>query len=277
MSKEVYHKVNVNSPCICCNATKSYLFLQMRFVQYPGMFDYRKCCECGLVFNSPRLADQSILYEKDYFLYHISNTNIRGRVLSQIQHMVLPATSYSLGKRLVELGSGREHLLSTLQRIGYYVQGLEFSADAVAKSRAAYPVTVFEGTAEQFLSAGHKIDFDIVLACTVIEHVDEPDVFVNACSSLLKTRGILVMDMPNIDSFNAQAAGHAWDMYQKYHVYLFTPITIKLLLERHNFEVIETFTYNNFPLTKRKLREVKRMRQKLLFLDSIGLYPIVRS
>jgi 2-polyprenyl-3-methyl-5-hydroxy-6-metoxy-1,4-benzoquinol methylase len=202
---------------------------------------------------------------------------MRGRVLGQIQHLVMPATLYASGKRLIELGSGRGHLLSTLQSIGYDVQGLEFSVDAVAQSRTAYPVPVFEGTVEQFLSAGHPADFDIALACTVIEHVDEPDVFVDACASLLKTRGILVMDMPNIDSSNAQDAGSAWDMYQKYHVYLFSPITIKFLLERHRFEVIQTFTYDNYHLNKRAILELKRMRQKLLFLDCIGLYPVVRS
>ncbi len=85
------------------------------------------------------------------------------------------------------------------------------------------------------------------------------------------------MDMPNIDSSNAKAAGSAWDMYQKYHIYLFSPTTIKFLLEKHGFEVIQTFTYHNFSLTKRQIRKKKRMRQILLFLDSIGLYPVVRS
>ncbi len=276
MSKKVYRKVTVNIPCICCNSIESYLFLQIRFVQYPGIFDYRKCSQCGLVFNSPRFADLSILYDKDYFLYHQGNMNMRGRVLSQIQHLVIPGTLYSPGKHLIELGSGRGHLLSSLRRMGYDVQGLELSTNAIAQSRADYAVPVFQGTAEQFLRAGHKTDFDIVLACTVIEHVSAPDQFVKACAALLKTGGVLVMDMPNIDSFNAQAAGHSWDMYQKYHVYLFGLTTIKLLLERHNFEVVETFTYNNFPLARRRLRELKMMRQMLLLLDSIGLYQVVR-
>jgi 2-polyprenyl-3-methyl-5-hydroxy-6-metoxy-1,4-benzoquinol methylase len=277
MSKKAYRKEAVNNPCICCNATKSALFLRTRFVQYPSWFDYRRCCQCGLVFNSPRLTDLSILYDKDYFFYQHSNASMRKRVLSQIQRLVLPATSYASGRRLIELGSARGHLLNTLQHIGYDVQGLEFSTDAIAESRATYQVPIFEGTAEQYLHAGHAGAFDIALACTVIEHVDAPDAFVDACFSLLKPGGLLAMDMPNIDSFNAQAAGRAWEMYQKYHVYLFNPTTITLLLERHGFKVIRTFSYENFPFTARQIRDLKKSRRQLLFLDTIGVYPIVRS
>jgi 2-polyprenyl-3-methyl-5-hydroxy-6-metoxy-1,4-benzoquinol methylase len=277
MSKNAYRKEAVNNPCICCDATQSTLFLRTRFVQYPGWFDYRQCCQCGLVFNSPRLTDLSILYDKDYFFYQHNNASMRKRVFSQIQRLVLPATSYAPGRRLIELGSARGHLLNTLQHIGYEVQGLEFSADAIAESRATYHVPVFEGTAEQYLHAGYAGAFDIALACTVIEHVDAPDAFVDACFSLLKPGGLLAMDMPNSDSCNAQAIGPAWEMYQKYHVYLFNPATITLLLERHGFKVIRTFSYENFPLTARQIRDLKKSRRQLLFLDIIGVYPIVRS
>lgn len=277
MSKKAYRKEAVNNPCICCDATQSALFLRTRFVQYPGWFDYRRCCQCGLVFNSPRLTNLAILYDKDYFFYQHTNASMQKRVLSQVQRLVLPATPYAPGSRLIELGSARGHLLNTLQQIGYDVQGLEFSADAVADSRAAYHVPIFEGTAEQYLQAGHPGAFDIALACTVIEHVGAPDVFLDACSSLLKPGGILAMDMPNINSFNAQAVGPAWEMYQKYHVYLFNPTTITLLLERHDFKVIRTFSYENFPFTTGQIRALKKRRRILLCLDIIGLYPVVRS
>ena len=277
MHKNASRKVVVNNPCICCGTTASALFLRTRFVQYPGWFNYRQCCQCGLVYNSPRLEDLSVLYDQDYFLYHRDSSSMRKRVLGQIQRLVLPATSYAPGKRLIELGSARGHLLAALQQLGYEVQGLELSSDAVVESQATYHIPVFQGTAEQYLHAGHPGTFDIALACTVIEHVGAPDVFVEACASLLKPGGVLVMDMPNIDSHNAQTAGPAWEMYQKYHVYLFSPTTITRLLERHAFEVIQTYTYDNHPLSKRQTHDLARRRRLLLILDSIGLYPVVRS
>lgn len=277
MSNKAYHKVEVNNPCICCDATESDLFLRTRFVQCPGWFDYRRCRQCGLVFNSPASQTSQTLYDKDYFLYQHDNTFIRRRALSQIQRLVLPAAPYASGKRLIELGSGRGHLLDSLQRIGYDVQGLEPSANAVTESHAAFHVPVFEGTAEQYVKAGLPLDFDIALACTVIEHVDTPDIFLDACASVLKPGGILVMDMPNIDSFNARAAGAAWEMYQKYHVYLFNRTTITLLLKRHRFEVIRTFSYGNYLLADQQIRSQKATRQMLLILDSVGLYLMIRS
>ena len=277
MGQKSYCKVEVNNPCICCNATVSDLFMRTRFVQYPGAFDYRKCCQCGFVFNSPRLADLSVLYEKDYFFFQKNNVRMRNHVLCQLQRLVLPAEPYAPGKRLIELGSSRGHLLSTLQQIGYDVQGVEPSMYAVAETHAAYQLPIFEGTAEQYLKTSHPRDFDIALACTVIEHVNAPDVFVDACASLLKLGGVLIMDMPNIDSFNAHVAGPAWDMYQKYHLSLFSPSTIILLLKRHRFNIIRMFSYNNYPPSKRRIRDLKNMRRGLLFLDKVGLYSELTS
>ena len=107
MSRRAYPKVTVNNPCICCSATESVLFLRTRFEQYPGPFDYRRCLQCGLVFNSPRPANLSSLYDKDYFQYHIDNGTMRRHVVSQIERLILPAMRYAPGKRLIELGAGR--------------------------------------------------------------------------------------------------------------------------------------------------------------------------
>ena len=280
MRKRKYRKIPVNDPCICCDTTESDLFLRTRFTQYPGSFDYRKCRQCNLVFNSPRLADLSTLYDKDYFFFHTNEASMRNRVFLQIQRLVLQVECCVHGSRharLIELGSARGHLLYSLRQIGYSVQGLEISVDAVAASRAAYEVPVFNGTAEEYLATGHPGAFDVALACTVIEHVGAPNEFVEACGSLLKPDGILVMDMPNIDSVNAEAAGPAWDLFQKYHIYLFSPTTITLLLERHQFEVIRTFTYDNSPFGRKRIRSLRRMRWLLLVLDRLGLYSVVRS
>jgi 2-polyprenyl-3-methyl-5-hydroxy-6-metoxy-1,4-benzoquinol methylase len=277
MRKPAGRKVAVNSPCICCDGTTSDLFLRIRFVQYPGRFEYRRCQQCGLVYNSPRLQDLSVLYDQDYFLYHRGTSSMRKRVLDQIQHLILPTVPYAPGRRVLELGSARGHLLAALQQLGYEVEGLELSADAVLESRTTYHLPIFHGTAEEYAAAGHRGAFDVAIACTVIEHVSAPDLFVEACASLLKPGGVLAMDMPNIDSYNAEAAGPAWEMYQKYHVYLFSPATITRLLERHAFEVIKTFTYDNRPLSKHQRDELTRRRRLLLILDAMGLYSVVRS
>jgi 2-polyprenyl-3-methyl-5-hydroxy-6-metoxy-1,4-benzoquinol methylase len=119
--------------------------------------------------------------------------------------------------------------------LGYGVQGIEISSDATAEAQKAYNIPDFNGTVAQYHAAGHRADFDIALACTVLEHVEAPDSFVDACHSLLRAGGILAMDMPNMDALNARASGAAWEMYQKYHIYLFSPSTITKLLETASF------------------------------------------
>jgi SAM-dependent methyltransferase len=277
LKQNIFRKEAVNKLCVCCNGTESELFLRTRFAQYPGYFDYRRCRGCGLVFNSPRVNDLSALYDKDYFFFTKDGERMRHHVLRQIQRLVLPMKVYAPGKRLIEIGSGRGHLLAALSQLGFSVQGIEPSADAVAMSQAAYQLPVFQGTVQRYLDSGFPRDFDIALACTVLEHVDAPDTFVSASAALLRPGGILAMDMPNIDALAAEAAGPAWDMYQKYHVYMFAPRTIRLLLEKHQLSVIRTYTYDNDRPTLERIRRLKRMRNLLLLLDGIKLYPIARS
>jgi 2-polyprenyl-3-methyl-5-hydroxy-6-metoxy-1,4-benzoquinol methylase len=269
-------KIVVNDPCICCGASSSSLLLRTRFPQYPGYFDYRRCDHCEIVFNSPRLADLSSLYDQDYFFYLKDASSMRYHVLRQIQHLVLPAEYYAPGKRLIEIGSARGHLLNTLQQLGYNVTGVEPSADAVAYARSTYNLPMFQGTAEDYAS-GHQSEFDIAFACTVIEHVGSPDVFVRTCRSLLKPGGLLVMDMPNGAAHNASTALAAWEMYQKYHIFLFTPDSIGLLLKKLGFEIIRTFSYDNSPLTRAEIRHLKRNYRLLVLLDSLGLYLPLRT
>src|SRR5262249_9959836 len=178
---------------------------------YAGSFEYRRCRICGLLFNSPRLKDLSSLYDADYFVYHRDGASIQHGILNQIRHLVYPASNHAPGKRLIELGSAQGHLLNALRQIGYEVQGLEISAAAVAESKSRYSLSVFGGTAEEYLKAGNAGMFDIVVACTVIEHVAEPDAFVNAAFSLLRPGGIFAMDTPNSSSYNALLAGPEWE------------------------------------------------------------------
>jgi SAM-dependent methyltransferase len=223
------------------------------------------------------LNDLSSLYDADYFIYHRDEASIQQSVLNQIRHLVYPASNHAAGKRLIELGSAQGHLLNALMQIGYEVQGLEISAAAVAESKSRYSLPVFAGTAEEYLKAGNLGTFDIVVACTVIEHVAEPDAFINAGFLLLKPGGIFALDTPNSSSYNALLAGPAWELYQKYHVYLFDPTTITLLLEKRGFEVIQIFSYDNFPLSADEPRRLRRVRAMLQFLDAVGLYTFMRS
>lgn len=91
----------------------------MRFPEYPGRFEYRRCNGFGLVFNSLRLKDMSQLYGGAYFYSWKSAAFTRQRVLEQVQRLIRPGGPLLKGNRVLEVGSARGHFLHVLRQMGF--------------------------------------------------------------------------------------------------------------------------------------------------------------
>ena len=115
----------VNRPCACCGADQDELCLSMRFADYPGRFDYRRCTSCGLIFNSPRLKDLGQLYDSEYFYFWKSPSFMRSRVVQQFSRLIRPVEAELNGQRILEVGSARGHFLSVLKKTGFDAHGIE--------------------------------------------------------------------------------------------------------------------------------------------------------
>jgi SAM-dependent methyltransferase len=81
--------------------------------------------------------------------------------------------------------------------------------------------------------------FDVVTLWDVIEHTPDPTRVVQTTRELIRPGGLLVINYPDIGSWLARALGRRWPFLSSVHLYYFTRETIKSLLKRHGFEVIE--------------------------------------
>lgn len=58
-------------------------------------------------------------------------------------------------------------------------------------------LTFVAGTVEDFVAQNPEVKFDAVVASEVIEHVDNPELFVNACASLVSEGGSFFLTTVN--------------------------------------------------------------------------------
>ena len=103
------------------------------------------------------------------------------------------------GLRIVDIGCGGGILSEALARLGASVTGLDPCVPniEVAKAHSAKDLQLMDKltyiplTAEEFLEQNPSASYDAVVASEVIEHVDNPQQFVDTCSKLVNDDGSL--------------------------------------------------------------------------------------
>lgn len=104
------------------------------------------------------------------------------------------------GKTILDIGCGGGLVSVPLCRLGAKVTGID--ADATAISVAMQhaeaenlSINFINGAAEDLARQNKK--FDVVLALEIIEHVDNPSLFIELCADLVKPDGLVIFSTLN--------------------------------------------------------------------------------
>jgi len=235
-------KNEVNQPCIVCGRSESRLLHALRFpwVGYPGNFDMRECTCCGLLFNSPRLAETQIerLYDAGYYVFRERERDAVRRVAQLASQTIGVAQQFSDSRDLLEVGCAKGYLMALLQARGWSVRGVEIAAGAAEFARSRFGVDVFTGTLEAWVGSPSFAPAPMVLSTDVIEHVGDPQAFLRAMQSAVAPRGWLVLGTPNADSDHRRAHQARWLGFNPFHIFLFARETLSRLLREAGFDVV---------------------------------------
>ena len=273
-----------NTKCKLCGSKTPAHFLDCMDFQHgvEGKFTLVKCSKCGLVYQNPRPSEKTLAlaYPLEYQPY--SNFirrkpegwkfGLRKKLLGcfynypfkfGFQWKIILFPLYALQKlkkskilpfcgkgRLLEIGCGTGEQLLSLQDLGWKAKGIEFSKDAAETGkRNGADITVGRIEDTQL-----KEKFDVVLMIYVFEHLSEPGITLDKIRKILDKNGRLVLDIPNIDSFESAIFKEKWfPLEMPRHFYQFSPATIRQMLEMHGFEV-ESILHD--PTSKRFLQSL---------------------
>lgn len=104
------------------------------------------------------------------------------------------------GKTILDIGCGGGLISVPLARLGAKVTGIDADSQAIAVAtqhaqKEQLPVTFINGAAENLVA--QRKTFDVVLALEVIEHVENPALFVQLCADLVKPDGMVIFSTLN--------------------------------------------------------------------------------
>lgn len=264
--------IEANRPCVVCGGSDSELKQVFRFAPLPRPFELRECRECGLLFNSPRLADLAPLYAEGYYVFHETERARYARAFRQVKRHLDPALGGAGGSlEILEVGAANGHLLHVLRRLGHDANGVELSAAAIERARSHFQLDVFQGALEDYVSGAAARRHDVVWCNDVLEHVPDPLQFVRSCARALKPGGRLILDTPNAGTAAVGEGRANWNGYNPYHIFLFGPENLARLLERAGLRPAATFSYDNDRAAGLTPRRPLRKFFKII-LATVGLW-----
>jgi 2-polyprenyl-3-methyl-5-hydroxy-6-metoxy-1,4-benzoquinol methylase len=239
--------------CPICRATN--------FQEYAAGYDYElltcanrwrfvKCAACGHVWLNPRpaIAALGVIYPPTYYAYNYERINpiarrakelLDGRKMAGIlRHCPAQPRSY------LDIGCGDGRFLRLMERRGMpreSLYGLELDRNVVQGLRCRGYTGVFCDRAEDARSLPESA-IDLVTMFHVIEHVDNPGAVIGRILGWLSPGGVLALETPNLDSLDARIFRRTyWGGYHiPRHWNLFTPATLRRLLEANGLEVVST-------------------------------------
>ncbi len=146
-------------------------------------------------------------------------------------------------RRLLEIGSGPGYFLKCGKEHGWDVLGFEPSRQAYEYSQKFGVKVINDFFSER--NADKYGKFDVVYMNTVIEHLPDPISLIKIAKSVLNPKGVICIISPNdynpLQNILREKLGYEpWWVAPPQHINYFDFESIKKLLERLGFEVVES-------------------------------------
>lgn len=198
----------------------------------------------------PSLEDLPNYYESEDYISHTDASKtlvdkayqwVKRRMLSKKLQLI---NSFSTEeKTLLDVGAGTGDFLHFTSQKDWKVSGVEPNEKA-RKLAKAKGIDLFEN-----LDAVKNQQFDVITLWHVLEHVPNLEEQIQQLKNLLKSDGVLVIAVPNFESYDAQHYKEYWAAYDvPRHLWHFSKKGITRIFKEHEMELkqLEPLNFDSF-------------------------------
>ncbi len=212
-----------------------------------------RCSHCGLEFVNPMPTQHHLdaLYRKEtrgdaggnpYYSTYLQERLDRWQAYRKKYNERLQRIErlYHGTGRILDVGCGGGFFLKAASERGWDPHGIDIVPEFVhfAKEQLKL-VNVRRATLQE--ADWPPAFFDVIVLWDLIEHVPRPRSFLERCSELLKTGGLLVIWTPNVK--NAAFLKDKWYGYQiEQHLFFFSRDTLERMLVPAGFRIVHNNT-----------------------------------
>lgn len=241
--------------CLCGSEGEAYLeSVRNSMAMEMGLFDLVVCQNCGLVWVNPRPKPERMIefYPETYWDKVDVVSSSRGlgprlqrwfiRIrLKQIVKIVKKFVGQN-GK-ILDVGCGTAEITHIMNSNGFDAIGIDFSSEAAQYAREVYHVHVDTGN---FLNFSYeKKSFDCITLFGVLEHMPEPLRVLERCQQLLRSKGVLIVQIPNIESLQFGLFKKRWSgLNPPVHLYQFSPSSLGRMLNEVGLTPVRVYHFS---------------------------------
>lgn len=183
----------------------------------------------------------------EYKDYGFTN-NEAAHTFAYLHGPILDMLGQNKDRCILDLGCGNGYLASYLVKQGYNAYGTDASENGIAIAKKEYPERFYL----QDLSTGklpeqlQALKFDTVISTEVIEHLYDPEGFIDFCRSVLQKNGEIIISTPYhgylknlmLSLFNKWDS-HLSPTWLGGHIKFWSKKTLSEVLESKGFTVVD--------------------------------------
>ncbi|MEW6418480.1 MAG: class I SAM-dependent methyltransferase [Nitrospirota bacterium] len=260
------------SKCNICQSEDIDNFLKKNY------WEFGYCRNCGIVFlkNIPSDEDIKNIYNNFYFK--------DGQKFPTEGFKLDNNPAYINAKKRLkiirEIGPERGRLLDIGCGTGIFLKIASFFYESIGFdiSRCATELAVKNLGVKAICGTIFDIDFrsqlfDVITMWDVIEHLKDPNNYIEKVSQIIRPGGLLVLSTGNIKSLMFRIQKKNWHLLTPpQHLFYFSPQTISVLLKNHGFKIIKISyngQYTNVGYIVNKLKQLHNKNKLIRLIDLI--------